>query len=304
LRRIGVFLATLLTAACSEAKFSSLVSRGGSDAVVAESATCGFLRLPHPDTDRMVFDVTVPGPGVVLDMAGLRDRKPENAGQQYVYVGVNLPVGSGGQVSARVSSGAVSGSCEAFVTPIVSTVSPMRFLETSEGSGVAEFTWKWSGLYAGEFMSFDAVRSVLSPDLSIGCVGSTAKAPDNAKNGEQEFVCKVSYKTNSLARSVRYKTQSFAWTLKIDEGSDVAMASPASRLFDRDVTRSINIDLVKGNPMDPAPQEIRDPEDCSAIKGQPGFPFSHVCAAGQSLSGGMVGGPGPCAVVDPAKCGP
>lgn|GEM_PF-1839315 len=302
-----VALVTTLATACSSAKFSAVLSRqAGASATATDPASCGFFRVPHPGMDDMVFDITVPGATAVIDMPGLRERRPVSAGQQYIFTGIPVPVGPDGRAVVRVNSGAASGSCETTVFPVSFQVSPLRFRDMTETSGVVEFDWTWSGLYAGEVIRFDASRSGFSQDLKMDCAGARPQAYANKTGLDQMFTCKATYKTTSQAGSVRYKDHIFAWILALDEASavtpDINTISPANQLFDRRLERTVSIDIAKSNPLDPAAAELRDPVTCAVLKGKTGLAFSHVCDREQSLFGGFVGGPAACVPVDPSAC--
>lgn len=308
---IVVLVTTLATAgsSCSSAKFSAIVSRqGGAPATAADPASCGFFRVPHPGLDAMVFDITVPGATAVIDMPGLRERRPVSAGQQYIFTAIPVPVGPDGRAVVRVNSGAASGSCETTVFPVSFQVSPLRFRDMTETSGVVEFDWTWSGLYAGELIRFDASRSGFSQDLKLDCAGAKPQASTNRPGRDQMFTCKATYKTTSQADSVRYKDHIFAWILALEDasavGPDLNTISPTNQLFDRRLERTVSIDIAKSNPLDPAAAaaELRDPATCAVLKGKTGLAFSHVCDRDQSLFGGFSGGPAACVQVDPSAC--
>ncbi len=254
----------------------------------------------------MVFDIVVPGATAVIDMPGLRDRRPVAAGQQHIFTGIPVPVGSDGKATVRVNSGAASGSCETTVSPVTFTMSALRFMDMTETSGIVEFDWKWSGLYPGETIRFESSRSRLSQDLKMDCQGTKPQSRADQTSIEQVFTCKATWKTSSQARSVRYKDQIFSWILAIDDnaagGPDPSMISPVSHLFDRRFERKISIDVTKSNMLDQTAEELRDPETCAVLKGKSGLAFSHVCEKDQSLFGGVAGGPAACVPVDPSAC--
>ena len=313
-----LFISSL--AACSEAKFSALVGSPSENQNGANGdLSCSFSHRPHPDTDAMLFDVLVSGSDVILEGVSPAGSQPVNNGSGHGFYGVALPVTSEGLVTANISQGGRVASCSEVLFPLQFVTSPLKPVIPPDGtsavaivSGAVTFKWTWKNLHKDETVAFTPQSSVFSPDLRVTCSVSpgavlvsydppatsvSASLAGGDKLWQQESDCLVAFDPTSDAtlKSVRYKTQKFAWILK--------RPAALEQLLDQPIQRVVTIDLIRNSSGLPVSDKVVDPETCLAIPDKFGYPFSHICEGPQSVVGGVaVGMPAACRMILAGVC--